>query len=129
MPIDTVLLVDDNPSDNFLHRLVVQEAKVANEVIEFSRATEALEFLRTREREDSCLIFLDINMPHMSGFEFLEEYNRLDSSRKRHVVVLMLTTSLHYEDQKKAASCPDLRESLNKPLSVGEVARIAADYF
>lgn len=129
MPIDTVLLIDDNPSDNFLHRLVVEEAKVANEVVEFARATEALEFLRTREREDPCLIFLDINMPYMNGFEFLEEYERLDRERKRHVVVLMLTTSLHFEDQRRASAAPDIREVLNKPLTVEEVSRIADNYF
>ena len=89
---------------------------------------EAVDFLMTNpdfQHEKPSLILLDINMPIMDGFEFLEEYSKLDSNLKASTVVVMLTTSLHPRDLERADTFPDLKAYINKPLTKEEIVIIA----
>jgi len=100
-----IMLVDDNPDDNFYHERVIKKCNAAEIVVARQTGESALDYLRSNGGDDELhpnLIFLDVNMPGMNGWEFLEEYERLDASFKSSVIVVMLTTSQNPDDRAKA---------------------------
>lgn len=118
--LNTILLIDDSEPTNFLHKIVVDDANCADECVSFLSAIEALEYLKTAKEgkfPQPDLIFLDINMPLMNGWEFIEEYNKLEDNQKGGVVVVMLTTSLNLDDKDKADTINKIAGFMNKPLT------------
>lgn len=127
-----VLLIDDNKADNFIHKAYIQKHGGVENIVMATSGAEALDYLKSKEEGDYPrpeLIFLDINMPKMNGWEFLEEYKKLDEEQKGGVVVVMLTTSLNPEDQEMAASNENVRGFLNKPLKVEAFQEILEKHF
>lgn len=124
---NAVLLVDDDDATNFYHEIVLEEwGKVKNIYVALN-GKQAIDFLKEHDSfryERPSLILLDINMPVMNGFEFLEAYRTLDDDLKASFVVVMLTTSLHPKDQNKAQGFNELRGYINKPLTVEELEKI-----
>ena len=125
----SVLLVDDDEATNFLHKIYLNEWEFAENIYTALNGQEALDFLESnvefRENKPS-LILLDINMPVMNGFEFMEAYANLDESFKASIVVVMLTSSLHHKDQEKAGDMEDLRSFINKPLTRDQLEEVIA---
>ena len=98
-----ILLIDDNKIDNFFHERVIRKFDKNITVISLLSAEEALEYLAGLQSGDlPDLIFLDINMPGMNGWEFLQEYNKFEEERKSCVIVVMLSTSEDPEDKERA---------------------------
>ena len=101
--LNCILLVDDNESDNFLHKMTIQKADITDHIEIAENGEEALDFLTSKcgfgqAESSSCqpeLILLDINMPVMDGWQFLEEYNRLEKDQKMKIVIIILTTSFN----------------------------------
>ena len=134
--LNCILLIDDDEPTNFLSRLIVEEAQCAHHVQVEDSGEGALSFLsKLKDDADSncqpCpeLIFLDINMPAMNGWEFLERYMNLDEQQKANVVVVMLTTSLNPDDNLKAETLPDVSGFENKPLTKEKLEYILQKYF
>jgi len=108
--LNCVLLVDDNESDNFLHKKVLEKSGIADHIEIVMNGKEALDFITGKGKcgkpvspfSPPELIFLDINMPVMDGWEFLEGYQKLDDIQKRGIVIIMLTTSLNPDDRRIA---------------------------
>ncbi|HKB44406.1 MAG TPA: hypothetical protein VKC90_08445, partial [Chitinophagaceae bacterium] len=75
------------------------------------------------------LIFLDINMPAMNGWEFLDKYNELDQQHKGKVITVMLTTSLNPDDKLKANDNPIISRFETKPLTSEKLHAILRKYF
>ena len=108
--LNCVLLVDDNESDNFIHARVLEKSGVTNHIEIAVNGKDALDFLTStgkcghaeNQYSQPDLIFLDINMPIMDGWEFLAEYQKLDEGQKGKIVFIMLTTSLNPTDKTKA---------------------------
>lgn len=108
--LNCVLLVDDNEFDNFIHKRLLEKAEIANHIEVALNGQEALDFLTSAINQEGSpddftqpeLIFLDINMPVMDGWEFLEEYEKLKVNQKGKVVIVMLTTSLNPADKARA---------------------------
>ncbi|GAA4403754.1 response regulator [Nibrella viscosa] len=131
-PIRCILLIDDDPDDNFLHRMVIEESGLCEEVRVAENGPEAIAYLTHVEspyylRPD--LIFLDINMPGMNGFEFLEEYETLPPEQKNGRVLLMLTTSLNPADKNKASQFSTVGGYHAKPLTQAMLTQIIHQYF
>lgn len=134
--IKCILLVDDNPADNRFHEIRIQKAGICDRIEKVTSGQEALDYIlksgdpangETHPTPD--LIFLDINMPGMNGFEFLEEYKKLDEKLKSRAVIVMLTNSLNPDDQKRAMATKEVSEFQNKPLSVKTVQDMIEKYF
>ena len=125
------MLVDDNPDDNFFHERVILKSNAANFVIAKQSGQEALEYLKNKHLhidKHPDLIFTDINMPGMNGWEFLEEYKKLDKSLQGMAIVIMLTTSDNPEDKKRAIASNVSLDFKTKPLTKAMLEEIIDHY-
>jgi len=100
--LNCILLVDDNTDDNIFHQIILKKMDIVNRIDIVLNGLEALVYLKKENQMPPELIFLDINMPKMNGWEFLEQYKHLDARQKARVVIMILTTSANPDDLKKA---------------------------
>jgi len=127
--LNCILLIDDDLEDSFFHRIVIDKMNMTHSVQVAINGLEALKFLRDEAQPTPELIFLDINMPKMNGWEFLEEYRHLDPKQKARITILMLTTSVNPADLERAKQIEDVTGYKTKPLSVEMLTDILQKYF
>jgi CheY-like chemotaxis protein len=129
--LDCIILVDDDEVTNFVHEAVIEDAGVTKEVLVVEDGRKALNLLQELENNSTnCpnLIFLDINMPVMNGFEFLDAYQQMKGQLKQPVIIVMLTSSLNPQDvvRAQAAGATDF---LDKPLTADKLNDVLGKYF
>lgn len=126
--LSCILLIDDDPSCNFIHERLLMRMG-CTEKVEIARdGVEGLEFLRSKNTRPD-IIFLDINMPKMNGWEFLEEYQHLSEEEKSKIVIVMLTSSLNPDDRTKAESYSAVSDYDSKYLDEEAVNKILHKHF
>jgi len=126
------MLVDDSRHDNFFHGRVIEKVNAAKLVVTMGSGSAALEYIKSHPGESAAhpdLIFLDINMPGMNGWQFLDEYDRLGGDPQRSMVVIMLTTTDNTEDREKAMALRNVSEFITKPLTNSDLENICNKYF
>lgn len=125
--LNKILLVDDDETSNFLTELMLKEMDLAQDVIISLNGEEALDYIKNHcETKDQCpeLILLDINMPVMDGFEFLEEFEKIkDGYKNKKLNIVMLTSSNYFKDFEKAKKF-NVRGYINKPLTEEKIIQI-----
>ncbi|MGB0368979.1 MAG: response regulator [Flavobacteriales bacterium] len=129
--LNSVLLIDDDRPTNVYNKAIVNQADVTEQIDVCHDGQEALDFLKSTIEGDHprpSLIFLDVNMPGMNGWEFLEAYNALPANQKGRILVFMLTTSLDPEDEGKSLKL-GADGFIRKPLTPELVLQIAKEYF
>lgn len=123
-----ILLVDDSEATNSLNKRLLQHMEVVEKIEICLNGKEALDYLTTPNEAGTYpapnIIFLDINMPVMDGFQFLQEYQKQDPSIKANIVVVMLTSSLNQVDANKAKNFSDVKEFFHKPLTFDQVNKL-----
>lgn len=130
--LNCVLLIDDDEPTNFLNKMIIEETGQVEEVRVAQSAREALDYLSGIGQADLPtpeLIFLDINMPAMDGWEFLEKYDQLSPEQKAAIIVVMLTTSFNPEDEQKAERISYISSYRNKPLTQEVLLGILEEHF
>lgn len=104
--ISRIILVDDNEIDNFLSRAILSNMEISHEIVDVNNGKEALEFIlkncNSGSKDFKNLIFLDINMPIMNGFQFLEEFIKLE--KQESFVIAMVSSSTDENDKTRSFS-------------------------
>src|SRR5688572_25703149 len=113
--INCILLVDDDLAGNAFHTITIKNAGVCDHIKTASNGRKALDYIIKSEEQSELfpkpdLIYLDINMPAMNGFEFLDEYKKLEEKLGLHAVIIMLTTSLNPDDKKRVSEIKEVVE-------------------
>ena len=116
-PLQTILLVDDDSADNIMHRRVLERMNVAENIQDFLYAEDALTYLGTPEGKNTSLIFLDIKMPRMNGFEFLDELIKMEDNPDDLPIIVMLSTSHPNWDDNASRKYPLIKHFFTKPLT------------
>jgi CheY-like chemotaxis protein len=132
--LNTILLIDDDETTNFINRRLLSRMDIADDIRVVTNGEEALEYLRSAfaEVEDyprPDLIFVDIKMSVMDGFEFLEEYQKFDEADKNRTTMLMLTSSASFYDLEKLKNFPEVLRHYSKPLAEADVREIMQEHF
>lgn len=115
--LERIMLVDDDVNTNIYNEIILNQANAAEDIVIFQNGKEALEYMKT-DNHKVDLIFLDINMPIMNGWQFLEGYNQLDEDKKAGKIIVMLTASINEDDRAKAQEYNIVETFISKPLNV-----------
>jgi len=125
--INRVLLVDDDDDANFFQERLIRKNNFAENIDKACNGVEALEYLQSCIKGKHALpeiIFLDLNMPKMNGWTFLEKYNQLDDAVKSKITLIILTSSVNPDDAEKAKKTPQVKGYKNKFLNGSQLDEI-----
>ncbi|MCH7414220.1 response regulator [Belliella sp. R4-6] len=111
----SIILIDDDPINNLINKRLISKMNLADQVEEFLEAEKALERIQRLHIEENTLILLDINMPVMNGWDFLNEYLKVFQDRKDRIV--MLSSSINFQDRQKAKQYSCVEGFIEKPLT------------
>ena len=119
-----VMLIDDNEIDNLINQKMIEASNITKHIYTHTGARSAIEFLKNIEKLDDLalkvlpdVIFLDIDMPLMDGFQFLDEFEKLGVDAKDKCRIVMLTSSINPQDVNKSKKYEYVKKYINKPLS------------
>lgn len=135
--LNCILLVDDDIATNFINKKIIQKANIIEHVQVALNGKEAIEYICNKGKFESDsnkypkpeMILLDINMPVMDGWEFIETYQNLDNTYKQNIVIVMLSSSFNPVDKAKAESYAEVAEFRQKPMSREALLEIIEEHF
>lgn len=119
----TVVLVDDDPLNNLLSKTVIKQIAKKASIYSFTDAQAGLDFVSNTipgilKERPLALLLLDIEMPIINGWRFLEEFEKLDDKVKKHLYVFMLSSSILLTDKEKALKNRFVIDFIEKPLTI-----------
>jgi len=126
------ILVDDDDFNNILHDIVIKSILGEGVDIEtFTEPEKGLEFIQEKyaESSDHTVLFLDIHMPKINGWEFLMRYEEFSDEVKIQISIYVLSTSLDHRDRNKAADNKNVKGFVSKPITTETILSIARKEF
>jgi response regulator RpfG family c-di-GMP phosphodiesterase len=128
----TFVLVDDDVINNMLSEILIDDEFPGVKIISFTDPEEAIAYFisnNSNENNDKIFLFLDINMPLMTGWEFLELLEQNEVKMNTSLYVYMLSSSVNYNDVKKTAMNPNIISFIEKPLNVDFLSELSKTFF
>ncbi len=125
-----VFVIDDDDIYQFTIAVTLRSIPAVDSTRTFSDGAEALEYIVVHQNDEDKLpdiIFLDINMPVMDGFQFMEEFVELLPSLKKSIKVYMVSSSMDPKDIKRAKRIDEISDYLIKPLNSADIKEIIAN--
>jgi CheY-like chemotaxis protein len=123
--------VDDDDFNNSLCKLLIRRTLKIEEVETFTKGEKSLEHLVTNFKKigkhEPTILFLDINMPTMDGWEFLEYFDKLDSEIKKNTRICILSSSIDSRDKIKAEADSNVYRYFTKPISSEKLLELMND--
>ena len=127
--LSSVLLVDDDTTNNFLNELLFQQLNVTDRLLTAEDGARALDLIEnTAGPNEPALILLDVNMPGMGGIEFLEAYRQLPAAQRGATVIIMLTTTMDARDLSRLEEL-NIAGLVSKPLTKEKIDGILQLHF
>lgn len=132
-----VILIDDDEPTNFLHERLVGKAACAEELLVFPNSEKALDYLNATAKdpkqentlEKTDLIFLDINMPRIDGWDFINYYRQIPPLKRNRYALVMLTASVNPDDETRAGTIPEISGFYTKPMTKEMLASVIQRFF
>ncbi len=125
---ERLIVVDDDRTSNMICEFVFRRFSPASEIKTFVNPDDALQFIKDFYIDDEIntptILFLDINMPVFTGWDFLNIFNNFSEQLKQQFIIYILTSSIEYKDLEKAEANPLVRGLLSKPLSAKTITSI-----
>lgn len=121
------LLIDDDDIISVIHPIIIKRVDPNADIELMREGTEALDYLRKLKEEGQTapdIIFLDINMPLMNGFDFLSSLNDEEKSFLINTKIIMLSSTIDPRDTEKAKNFPQITDFITKPLNVEYLGRL-----
>ena len=118
------IIIDDTELDHFIARKMITNANSAFKIKSFLDASQALDYIRANDIDADIkviLIFLDIYMPLMNGFEFAEEFEKLDKAIQDRYYIVALTSSIEISDINRISSYNAVKGKITKPLMADDI--------
>jgi CheY-like chemotaxis protein len=118
-----ILIIDDDEINNFIAAKLIDKIPVKAKVTTCLNGQQGLDKVKSLldSEEFPDIIFLDINMPIMNGWEFLEDYDKLKNQINKQVIINMLSSSVYNDDINKAETYPSVNKFISKPLTVEKI--------
>ena len=130
--IKEVLFIDDDEINNFILKEIF-ESQYNLKVNFFTEAARALEYIEKLVEEGEGvypdIVFLDIKMPEMDGFDFMDAFEQNGYNEKFNVPIFMLTSSVNHRDISRAATYKHIKELITKPLTYEKLKELADKYY
>ena len=115
-----IIIIDDDEVIVFLHEIILSEyVSVGTSIRTYNYATDALMYLNTIETEKKILILLDLNMPEVSGWDFLNELNK--NSTNENIYIIIVTSSIDINEKIKAKNYKQVLQFMEKPLLIEKI--------
>jgi CheY-like chemotaxis protein len=129
--LDCVLLIDDDKITNYIHQITIKKLKINVHIQVAEDGYEAILFLKNKNETPPKpgIIFLDLNMPGMDGWEFMEEYSKLPANQKANAIVAIVTASINPEDEAHSKRYPEIKGYIKKPLTKEKIKETIELFF
>ncbi len=131
--IDTVLLIDDDEINNMICTKIISKNDFATNVVACSSARQGLKYLQDALTDGAkplpTVIFLDINMPVMNGWDFLDQYKQMPGLDDKGIVLIMLSSSSSANDLSRAQGYPQVSDYITKPLTAAHLQHVRDRFF
>ncbi len=131
--IKTIVLVDDDNDTNIYNEFILSDTGIVENILIFQNGKTALDFLTKKDNTGHYpkpeIIFLDINMPIMNGWDFLEAYKKIPAEQRAGIIITMLSSSMNPDDKVKAEKMDIINGFINKPLTEMKFKELVANFF
>lgn len=128
--LDNILLIDDDPTTNYLNERLLSKLDIANSIIINTNAKNALTYLSRECRfanKFPNIIFLDLKMPNIDGFDFLKEFQKMCFDIRKDIMIVILSSSTHIEDVIRLNHLGNFCY-LSKPLTADKISEVLTHY-
>lgn len=130
--VKAVCIIDDDKIYRFTTEKYIEMLGLADKVITYADGEEALDYLKAKSSNSSELpdiIFLDVNMPIMDGWDFIEEYSKIASSFPKKVVLYMVSSSIDERDSNRAKEIAEITDFIVKPITEERLVQLISANF